>query len=109
MNAIPFDTLAKARRLQASGVDAAVAAGMVDALVEGLNSGGFATTADVAKVLAAIDSLRTEMKSDIAALQLTHKSENELLRRDFTIKTGSMMVVAVGVILTAMRYLGLHS
>ena len=49
------------------------------------------------------------MKSDIAALQLTHKSENELLRRDFTIKTGSMMVVAVGVILTAMRYLGLHS
>jgi NhaP-type Na+/H+ or K+/H+ antiporter len=40
MNAVPFDTLSMARKLQASGIEAALAGGMVEALVEGINGGG---------------------------------------------------------------------
>jgi hypothetical protein len=108
MNAVPFDTLSMVRRLQASGVESAVAAGMVEALVDGLNGGGLATTADVARTTAAIDSLRIDLKTEIASLHTQLKTDNELLRREIIIKFGSMMVIGVGVMLTAMRYLLLH-
>lgn len=39
-------------------------------------------------------SLRQEIKTDL-----------ELLRRDMTIKLGALMFLAVGVILTAMRFM----
>ena len=82
MNAVPFDTLSKARKLQASGLDAAVAAGMVEALVEGLNSGELATTADVARTTAAIDGLRIDLRTEIASLHTQLKTDNELLHRE---------------------------
>jgi hypothetical protein len=108
MNAVPFDTLSMARKLQASGLEAAVAAGMVEALVEGLNGGGLATTADVARTTAAIDGLRIDLRTEIASLHTQLKTDNELLRREIVIKVGSMMVIGVGVMLTVMRYLLLH-
>jgi hypothetical protein len=42
-----------------------------------------------------------EFKAEIAAV----RAEIELLRRDLTIRLGSMFVVAVGIILAAIRYL----
>jgi hypothetical protein len=52
--------------------------------------------------------LRAELKADIAALRAELKADIELLRRDMTIQLGSMLVVAVGVILAGMRYFTLH-
>lgn len=93
MNAVPSDTLNMARKLQASGVDVAVAAGMVEALVDALNGGDVAIRADVAGIAAAIDSLRietagrhTELKTEIAVLHTQLKTDNELLQRDIVIK-----------------------
>ncbi len=96
MNAVPFDTLSMARRLQASDLEATVAAGMVEALVEGLTGGGLATTADIARSTAAIDHLRIDLKTDVAALHTQLKTDNELLRGEIMIKFGSMMVIGVG-------------
>ena len=48
-----------------------------------------------------LDRLRAELKAEIAAVRV----EMELLRRDLTIRLGGMVVVAVGVILAAIRYL----
>ena len=119
MNAVPFDTLSMARKLQASGMESGVAAGMVEALVDALDGAGLATKLDVAGATGAIDGLRTELKTeivsrqielkaDIATLQTLIRTDNELLRREIVIKFGSMMVIGVGVILAAMRYFLLH-
>jgi hypothetical protein len=48
-----------------------------------------------------ITSVRSEMRTEFAAV----RSEIELGKRDLKIWFGSMMVVAVGVILAAIRYL----
>lgn len=119
MNAVPFDTLGMARKLQASGVEGAVATGMVEALVDALIGAELATKADVGRTAAAIDGLRAELQTDLATRHIELKTElanlntqlkmdNELLRRDVIIKFGGMMVIGVGVLLTAMRYLLLH-
>jgi septal ring factor EnvC (AmiA/AmiB activator) len=52
--------------------------------------------------------LRTEFKSEIAATRIELKNDIELLRRDVTIKFDGMMVLAVGILLTAIRYLPPH-
>jgi len=119
MNAVPFDTLNMARKLQTSGLDSGAASGLVEALVEAMQSADLATRADTAAASAAIDGLRIELKSEsagrhielkteIAALQIQLKTDNELLRREIVIKFGSMMVIGVGVMLTAIRYLVMH-
>jgi septal ring factor EnvC (AmiA/AmiB activator) len=54
-----------------------------------------------AEFRAEISALRAELKADIAAV----RAEMELLRRDLTIRLGGMMIVAVGIILAAIRYL----
>jgi len=115
MNAVPFDTLNMARRLQASGLEGQVAAGLVDALVEAMTGADLATKSDVGSVAASVDGLRTELKGEIAALRTElkgdavilrteFKSDLELLRRDIVIKCGAMMVMGVGVMITAMRF-----
>ncbi len=55
-----------------------------------------------------IATLHTQMKTDNATLRTEFKSDIELLRRDLVIKCGGMMVIGVGVMLTAMRFLLLH-
>jgi hypothetical protein len=97
MNAVPFDTLKFARKLEASGMAAGTAAGTAEALAEAMTGGELATKADIAGTHTAIDNLRAELKSDI-----------ELLRRDLVIKLGSMSVIGVGVLLAAMRYMPAH-
>ena len=86
MNAVPFDTLKFAQRLEAVGLSPTAAAGIAEAFAEALTGAGLAT------------------KLDISTLQ----HQIELLRRDLTMRLGSMMIVAIGVLLAAMRFLPPH-
>jgi hypothetical protein len=97
MNAVPFDTLNFARRLEDAGLAASAAAGASEALAEALTGAELATKGDVVAVKSDISTPRTEVKAEM-----------ELLRRDLTIRLGGMMAVAVGVILTAIRLLPPH-
>jgi hypothetical protein len=119
MNAVPFDTLKMAQRLEAAGFAAPQAAGASEALAEALTGADLATKGDIAGVKSDIASLRTELKSEIGGLRAELKSDlvslrtelkgdTELLRRDMTIKLGGMIFIAVGVLLAAMRYMPPH-
>jgi len=152
MNAVPFDTLKMAQRLEAVGFAAPQAAGAAEALAEALISVDLATKGDIAGVRSEIAALRAELKNDNAALRAELKNDNaalcaelkndnaalraelrndnaalraeiksdssalrtevvtamELLQRDMTIKLGGMLIVAVGLLLAAMRYLPPH-
>src|SRR4051794_23244245 len=112
MNAVPFDTLKMAQRLEAAGFAAPQAAGASEALAEALIGADLATKADIAtlrtELKGDIGSLRTELKGDIGSLRTDLTSQIELLRRDMTIKLGGLIFVAVGVLLAAMRYMPLH-
>jgi len=75
MSAIPFDTLKLARRLEAAGFSAKQAGDTAEALAEAVGE------------------------------EMTTKNDLEILKRDLKIWFGSVLVVAVGVILAAIRYL----
>ena len=92
--AVPFDTLKLARRLEAAGFAPQQAGDMAEAIAEALAQ--LATKADLAALGAAT-------KADIAALRAELKSDIEILKCDMTIRLGSMMVVAVGVILAGFK------
>jgi hypothetical protein len=109
MNAVPFDTLKFARKLEASGMAPGTAAGTAEALAEAMTGAELATKTDIAGTNTAIGNLRTELKGEIAALRAEVKSEIELLRRDLVIRLGSIAVVGVSVLLAAMRYMPVHS
>ncbi len=104
MNAVPFDTLKMAQRLEAAGFAAPQAAGASEALAEAITGSNLATKSDLLRDFAEIAGVRTELKATrnelLAAI--------ELLRRDMTIKLGGMIFVAVGVLLAAMRYMPPH-
>jgi hypothetical protein len=109
MGAVPFDTLKLARRLESAGFPPRQAGDTAEALAEALSGAELATTADLAvlraELKAEIAALRAELKAEIAAVRAELKAEIELLRRDLTIRLGSMIVVAVGILLAAIRYL----
>jgi hypothetical protein len=120
MNAVPFDTLKFARKLEASRMAAGTAAGMAMTGAELATKTAIAGThTAIAGTYTAIASLRTELKGDIEALRIELKgdisglraevkSDIELLRRDLVIKLGSIVIVGVGVLLAAMRYMPVH-
>jgi hypothetical protein len=97
MNAVPFDTLKMAQRLEAAGFAGPQAAGASEALAEALIGADLATKTDIAGI-----------RSDLASVEARLHSAMELLRRDMTIKLGGFVFVAVGVLLAAMRYMTLH-
>jgi len=115
MNAVPFDTLKMAQRLEAAGFSAPQAAGAAEALAEALGGAGLATKGD-------IESLRVEYKSDNQALRNDNQAlrtetqtgfellrrEMELLRRDMTIRLGGMLIVGFGVMTAVLRLLPMH-
>ena len=131
MAAVPFDTLKLARRLERAGFPPKQAADTAEALAEAMSGAELATTADLAAATAAlkaaiaavraelkaeisairaelkaeISAIRAELKAEISAVRAELKADIELLRRDLTIRLGSMIVVAVGILLTAIRYL----
>ncbi|MBV8119243.1 MAG: DUF1640 domain-containing protein [Alphaproteobacteria bacterium] len=81
--AIPFDTLKLARRLEAAGFAPQQAGDMAEAIGE------------------AVSSLAT--KADLTALEMRIDAKLEILKRDMTIRLGSMMIVAVGFILAGFK------
>jgi phage host-nuclease inhibitor protein Gam len=134
MAAVPFDTLKLARRLESAGFPPQQAGDTAEALAEAMSGTELATNADMASVRteiatlgselrAEIAALRAELRTEIAALRAEFRTEIaalraefraeiaavraeiELLRRDLTIRLGSMIVVAVGILLAAIRYL----
>jgi hypothetical protein len=127
MGAVPFDTLKLARRLESAGFPSRQAGDTAEALAEAMAGAELATAADltalrtevkaeiaalrvelkaeIAAVRAEIAAVRAELKAEIAAVRAEVKAEIELLRRDLTIRLGSMLVVAVGILLAAIRYL----
>lgn len=123
MIAIPFDTLKFARHLEASGLAGPAAAGAAEALADALTGSNLATRADLTAAITGVNGeilgvkgeiqgLKGEIlgvKAEIAAVKTELKNDIELSRRDITIKFGSMLVIAVGVLLAAIRYLPPHS
>ena len=103
MPAVPFDTLKLARRLESAGFPPKQAGDTAEALAEAMSGAELATKADIAVLKADIAALRTEFKADIAALRTELKADIELLRRDMTIRLGGMFVVAVTILLAAIR------
>lgn len=83
MTAVPFDTLKLAKGLEAGGFSAEQASAAVSALAEAANVADFAS------------------KSDLSA------GLRDMEQR-LTIKLGGVLVVAVGVLLAAIRYLPGH-
>lgn len=88
-SAVHFDTLKFVERLEAGGFTHAQAKAAAEAFAEA-TSQELATKADISSVRADIVGVRSEIEID---------------KRDLKIWFGSVMVVAVGVILTAIRYL----
>jgi hypothetical protein len=84
-------------------------------LAEAMSGAELATTARRDRLGTGLRALRAEFKAEIAAVRAELKAgiaavraEMELLRRDLTTRLGGMIVVAVGVIPAAIRYLPPH-
>ena len=125
MNAVPFDTLKLAQRLEAAGLAAPVAAGTSEALAEAMSGADLATKADLEAqgaslrtemaglrndISAVETSLRTEiaatraeLKHDISGLRTELKNDMEILKRDMTIRMGGMMTFLLGLAIGAAR------
>jgi hypothetical protein len=101
MNAVPFDTLKMAQHLESAGFSGQQAAGAAEALAEALVGADLATKGD-------LNNLGNGLRGDIAALEARMIGAIELLRRDLTIKFGGMTIVAVGILLAAIRYFPTH-
>jgi hypothetical protein len=108
MSAIPFDTLKFARHLEASGMAGPVAAGAAEALADSLTGAELVTRSDLAETSGELRNEIAAVRTEVAATRTELKHDIELLRRDISIKFGSMLVIAVGILLTAIRYLPPH-
>jgi hypothetical protein len=91
MNAVPFDTLKLARDFEVAGLAPPVAAGIAAALADALIGADLVTKSD--------------LDTRLSSLEARLESKLEILLRDMTIKLGGMLVIAVGVLLAAMRFM----
>jgi hypothetical protein len=126
MNAIPFDTLKMARKLEAAGFPGAQAAGAAEAMAEAMAGAELATKGDLLAVkgdlLHEIGLVRSDVEREIGRVRtdmtsletrLTAaitkvSSDSEILRRDITIRLGAVAVASTGVIITALRLMLAH-
>lgn len=90
---VAFDTLKFVEKLEAGGFSHAQAKATAEAFADA-TSQELATKADLKAEIAAV-------RAEVAGV----RAEIELAKRDLKIWFGSVMVVAVGVILAAIRYL----
>jgi hypothetical protein len=97
MSAVPFDTLKMAQWLEVAGFPGPQPAGAEEMLPEALVGADLATKGDLMGV-----------KGDLTAVEARLLAAMELLRQDITIKFGSMLIITVGVLLAAIRYLLPH-
>ena len=90
-----------------------VAAGTAAALADALIGADLVTKSDLdtrlgsfeARLNAKFEAFEARGDAKFASLEARFDSKIELLRRDMTIKLGGMLVIAVGVILAAMRFM----
>jgi hypothetical protein len=112
MTAVPFDTLKLADRLQAGGFSAEQARTFASALAEAASSAEVATKPDLRALEIAlkrdVSDLEIALKRDVSDLANTVTRDLLDLEQRVTIRFGGMLVVAVGIILTAFRYLPVH-
>ena len=91
---------------------ASVAAGAAEALADALTGAELVTRSDLAETTAElgneIASTTRALSNEFAATSVELKNNIELLRPDITIKFGSTLVIAVGILLTAIRYFPPH-
>ncbi len=87
MTAVPFDTLKFVEKLEAGGFSHQQAKAAAEAFAE-------ATSQELAT------------KGDIATLRVELQTGFQLLEQRMTIKLGGLTVVATGVILAAIKFLG---
>jgi hypothetical protein len=102
MNAVPFDTLKLARDFEVAGMAPPVAAGTAAALADALIGADLVTKSDLDTRLG---SFEARLNAIFEAFEAKFDAKLEILRRDMTIKLGGMLVIAVGVILAAMRFM----
>jgi hypothetical protein len=96
MNAVPFDTLKRADRLQAGGFTTEQARTFASSLAEAANAADVVTKPYLDDRLVALEQ-RLNLDGRLFALE-----------QRLTIRLGGMLVVAVGVLLAAIRYLPAH-
>jgi hypothetical protein len=84
MNAIPFDTLKMARKLEAAGFPGPQAAGAAEAMAEAMSGAELATKSDVLAVKADVQAV----KSDVLAVKSELSREMGLLRTDLEREIG---------------------
>ena len=91
MNA-PFDTLKLAKGLEKAGLVRETAEGIAEAIAVAMADTNFVTKDD-------LQHTEANLRHEIARVE----HGMELLRRDLTIKLGSLMVAGFGVVIGAMR------
>ena len=119
MNAIPFDTLKMARKLEAAGFPGPQAAGAAEAMAEAMSGAELATKADLfavkvelqhelAREIGLVRTDMTAMETRLTAAIARVSSDVEILRRDMTIRLGAITVGSTGVLVAAMRFMLSH-
>ena len=115
MNAIPFDTLKMARKLEASGFPGPQAAGAAEAMAEAMSGAELATKTDLLAVKGELEREFGLVRSEMTAMEnrlttsiIGVRTDLELLRRDMTIRLGAMALASTGVMLAAMRFMLVH-
>jgi hypothetical protein len=126
MNAIPFDTLKMARKLEAAGFPGPQAAGAAEAMAEAMSGAELATKTDLLAVKVELQHeiglVRTDLareiglvRTDMTAMETRLStaivrlgSDLEILRRDMTIRLGAIAIASTGIVLAAMRFMLTH-
>ena len=83
MNAVPFDTLKMAQRLEAAGFSAPQAAGAAEALAEALLGADLATKGDIASTKTEIVGTKAEIKTEIDVLRTEMQNGFAAQRSEF--------------------------
>jgi hypothetical protein len=81
MNAIPFDTLKMARKLEAAGFPGPQAAGAAEAMAEAMSGAELATKADLLAVQADVLAVKADLQREI-------RHETALVRNELTHEIG---------------------
>jgi hypothetical protein len=101
MNAIPFDTLKMARKLEAAGFPGPQAAGAAEAMAEAMSGAELATKADLlaakADLLAAKTDLQREIAHETGLVRIDLEREIGHVRTDMTAMETRLATAITGV------------
>jgi hypothetical protein len=88
MNAIPFDTLKMARKLEAAGFPGPQAAGAAEAMAEAMSGAELATKADLMAVKADVMAVKADLLAAKTDLERQIAHESGLIRTELTREIG---------------------